>query len=350
MANDDDLHIFMANNLNIFMTGATGYIGGAVLARLLRGQNSQKLHIKALVRDAGKALKLKDFGVEPVMGTLDDAELIEKEASKADVIISAASADHEPSCQAILRGAKTSFRRTAMQPIFIHTSGIMSLADNARGMHGTDTIYDDADANAIAALPVTQLHRNVDTKIVAADAAGYVYAYLVLPSLIYGQASHALARAGITNTRSIALPILSKAALARGRPGVIGRGANVVPCVELEEQADMYIVLMNAALRGAPFTRHGREGHYFGASDECTLEQVSRGIGQAMVKLGCATDPNPTPFTMEEIDEYLWGSEVMGANARCQATQAKALGWKPTKTTKDMLESIEKEVQDCIRA
>ncbi len=46
------------------------------------------------------------------------------------------------------------------------------LHDDARGLYAYDTVYNDADADQIASLPTTQMHRNVDVEIVAADEQG----------------------------------------------------------------------------------------------------------------------------------------------------------------------------------
>ncbi|TRM69568.1 hypothetical protein BD626DRAFT_553998 [Schizophyllum amplum] len=338
----------MAATKTIFMTGATGYIGGAVLASLLERPDAQTFKIKALVRDAEKAKKLKEFGVETVVGSLDDVDLVEQEASEVDIVMAMADADHVASCQAILRGTKKHFEQTGVRTIYIHTSGMMTVADNARGLHANDAVWDDADADGLAALPFTQMHRPVDVTVVAGDVAGYVYTYIVLPGVLWGHAEHALATAGIAHRDSIVLPLFSKIAVARGRAGAVGAGANIHACIELGEQVDMYLRLLDAALRDPTAVPHGREGYYFGVSDEVSYYQITRAIGEAMVKLGRARDPAPAPLTKEEIDKYLWGTELLGANARCKATTAKALGWKPSKTTNDMLGTVEREVKALI--
>lgn len=64
----------------LFLVG-TGFIGGTVLTSLLE---QKKYKISALCRDEAKASKLKELGVRPVMGSLDDPILAE-ESSKADV-------------------------------------------------------------------------------------------------------------------------------------------------------------------------------------------------------------------------------------------------------------------------
>lgn len=69
------------------------------------------------MRNKEKASLLESLGVRPVLGTLDDAGILSAEAEKADVVIHTAnSADHIPSCQAILEGMK----KRSDTPILIH--------------------------------------------------------------------------------------------------------------------------------------------------------------------------------------------------------------------------------------
>src|SRR5215213_531026 len=54
----------------IFLTGATGYIGAAVLDALVRGGHD----VTALVRDNEKAARIAARGAQPVIGNLAAAE------------------------------------------------------------------------------------------------------------------------------------------------------------------------------------------------------------------------------------------------------------------------------------
>ena len=51
-------------NMKVFVTGATGYIGGSVAERLIASGHQ----VVGLVRSAEKAPLLKDRGIEPVLG------------------------------------------------------------------------------------------------------------------------------------------------------------------------------------------------------------------------------------------------------------------------------------------
>ncbi|KAF8149876.1 hypothetical protein B0H34DRAFT_678825 [Crassisporium funariophilum] len=334
---------------NIFFTGATGYIGGSVLSRLLKDPKAKDTTITALVRSPEKVEKLKALGVNAVVGSHTDEKLVEKLASEADVVIATADADNLEAALATLRGLKTRYEKTGTPPIFIHTSGTGVLTDDAAGDKTTDTIYDDSNPDQIESLPDTQLHRNVDLELVRADKEGYIKSYIVIPSTIYGIASGELVEKGIQNAHSIQVPELIRAALARGEGGTVGAGKNFWPNVHINDVADLYIVLYDSILSN-PATGHGREGYYFGENGEHTLYDVGKAIGEAVVAIGKGKNPGPTTFTKEELDKYLGGSTYLGTNSRCRGKRSRAIGWKPTKTTKDFIASIRPEVEALARS
>ena len=73
-------------------------------------------------------------------------------------------------------------------------------------------------------LPDSALHREVDLEIVKADAAGLLKSYIIFPSMIWGEATGQLFSKGFANSFGVLVPQFSKAAIKRGRAGVIGKG------------------------------------------------------------------------------------------------------------------------------
>ncbi|KAH7928228.1 NAD(P)-binding protein [Leucogyrophana mollusca] len=355
----------MSTGTKIFITGATGYIGGAVLSRLLEHKTAASSKITALVRDTTKVPKFESIGVKTLVGSLSDLDKLEQEASESDIVFACANADDVLACKAILAGLKKRHEATGRAPILIHTSGTGVLVDDAGGMFATDTIYDDINVEQLETLPDTQPHRNVDLLVIEADKQGYAKTHIILPSTIYSLATGRLVDLGIQNPRSIQIPVLIKAGLERGQGGVVGLGKNLWPNVHIDDSkwelaalsdlqnsfsislvGDLYIVVYDAVLRGT--AGHGREGLYFGENGEHLLYDVQRAIAEALVQLGRGHSPVPTPFTEEEYKRmpYL---RHLGRNSRCHAKRARALGWRPRYTTKDLLESIKPEVEASIK-
>ncbi|VDB85029.1 unnamed protein product, partial [Peniophora sp. CBMAI 1063] len=103
------LRRIMSEQTTVFLTGATGYLGGATLQLLL---HNPTLSITVLVRGDEKAEKLKQLGLKVVLGCPDDTDLIEVEGAKADVILQNAAYDHIDGVNAPLKGAKARYERT----------------------------------------------------------------------------------------------------------------------------------------------------------------------------------------------------------------------------------------------
>ncbi|RPD64772.1 NAD(P)-binding protein [Lentinus tigrinus ALCF2SS1-6] len=285
----------MPSKTSIFLTGATGYIGGAVLARLLNHPSSNTFDI------IHPNILLTKFGIKTVVGTHQELDKVESLAEGAHVVINLAEADNVPFMKAILSGLRKRQAKLGDPPLLIHT---------------------------YKSIPDTAVHRNVDLLVINADIEGYARTYIIPPSTIYGIAKHALVDAGVSNAHSIQIPVIIEASLARKHAGVVGKGKSFWPDVHIDDIADLYIVLYDTIVANP--------------------ENISKAIGEAMVTLGICTGPEPTPFTKEETEKY-FGSEQWGwyssTNARCRANRARALGWKPKYTTDDMLESIKAEVE-----
>ncbi|WP_394831031.1 NAD(P)H-binding protein [Pendulispora rubella] len=78
--------------MNVFLTGATGYVGGAI-AKELRAAGVEVL---ALVRTEEKARAVRERGMVPILGTLEALERHAETAGRADAIVHAAFDDaHE---------------------------------------------------------------------------------------------------------------------------------------------------------------------------------------------------------------------------------------------------------------
>ncbi|KAK7448079.1 hypothetical protein VKT23_013835 [Stygiomarasmius scandens] len=337
----------MTEKTKVLITGITGYIGGSIFCRLMKRPDFSSFDFRAIVRSAEKGERLKAFGVAPIVGSHSDIQLMSKAVSEVDIVIATADCDDLQAAEGTLQGLKKRFEETGKKPIFINTSGTGVLADDAAGMYPGEVIYDDANPDQIETLPASQPHRPVDLKIVAADKEGYVNTYIILPPTIWNVATGPLFEHGISNPRSIQIPALIRASLDRGQGGMVGKGLNIWPNVDIHELADLYNILFDAVLSPSSLDTlgHGRDGFYFGANEEHTLYDVGKAIAENLVSAGKGKDSEPTTFTKEEIDKYFGGSNYLGSNSRCRSTRGRALGWSPKRTTKDMLASIKAEVE-----
>src|SRR5262245_51956339 len=119
--------------MQIFVTGASGFIGGAVASALIADGHT----VRGLVRSKAKADAVAAYGVEAVVGSLDDAALLQAEARAADAVVNAASSDHRGAVEALIAGLSGSGK-----PL-IHSSGSSIVADLAMG-EPSDRIFHEA--------------------------------------------------------------------------------------------------------------------------------------------------------------------------------------------------------------
>ncbi|EPQ59897.1 hypothetical protein GLOTRDRAFT_28879, partial [Gloeophyllum trabeum ATCC 11539] len=337
----------MSTKTHIFLTGATGYIGGSVLQRLLEHPKAQSFEITTLVRNPDKAKLLETFGVKPVIGSHSDTDKLEALAKEANVVFAVADADDLEAAKAILSAQKKRHAETGEVPILIHTASPRVISDNAAGMFASDVVYSDLDIDMIEALKPSQPHRWVDIFVSNEGKQGYARTHIILPSTIYGIAEGVLFDKGVSNPHSVQVPALIKSSWDRQQGGMVGQGKNIWPCVHIEEIADLYITLFDAATAN-PNTPNGREGYYFGESDHYLMYDVAKAVAKTLVELGRGKSEEPTTFTKEEMQKYFGGvcfSAYLGSNSRCKAERSRAIGWKTTKTVKDLLASVKPETE-----
>jgi nucleoside-diphosphate-sugar epimerase len=299
--------------MKIFCTGASGYIGGSVAAHLAASGHQ----VTGLVRSAEKADAVRAFGIEPVMGTLDDAQTLARAAREADVVINAASADHKGAVTALLDALAGSGKA------FIHTSGSSIVGTRSRGERSDDIFDEDT--------PVTPSPARVARVALNHFIVGYhdkgCRPVIICPSLIYG-IGHGAGR------DSVQVPLLIKLAKKRGNAAHAGPGENIWSNVHIDDLVPLYARAIDRAPAGS---------FYFVENGENSMREACLAINRM---LGF-TDP-PSAMTMQEAASE-WGEgtteDTMASNSRVRAKRARAeLGWRPK--ARGLIEEIE---QGCYR-
>jgi len=285
--------------MRIFVTGATGYIGGAVAARL-RDAGHQ---VRGLARDPAKGQALADIGIAPVLGTLDDAALLAAEAAAADAVVNAADSDHRGAVLALLSGLKGSGKP------FLHTSGTSIVGDEAMGERA-DRIFDEE--TPFTPEPDKQARVAIDRLVLdSPDVRGTV----LCNSMIYGPSL------GLPTADSVQIPALVRQARHSGIVRHVGRGLNVWSNVHVADMADLYLLALEKAPAGT---------FLFVENGEAAYRDITAAIGTAL-NLGPAQDWAPDAAIAH------WGREMavfgLGSNSRVRARRARTLlGWDPRHT------------------
>ncbi|CAF2420325.1 unnamed protein product [Rotaria sp. Silwood2] len=346
-----------STKINIFLTGATGYIGGSILTALLQHPRASNFNITSLIRgDNERIKKLSSLNVTPVIGSNDSFEIIEKAASESHVVIHTSnSADDFPSTKAIISGLNKRTKETGKPAIYIHTSGTGVLVEDVRGKAGSDTVYSDLNPDQINGLADEQPHRNIDLFIInSADANPLLKAVIVLPPLIYGIGT------GPFNRTSVQLPALIRAALKRHKAEMIGSGQATWNNVHIADLSDAYIIILDQLLAAygsdakhdvqpSPYLTTGREGYYFAENGKHTWRQLAEKIGEVLYKKGIAKSTDVTSFPDDEVESSIWGKYswyLVGSQSNSKAERVRKLGWKPHRPS--IFDSVEEQVDALI--
>ncbi|EJL36864.1 nucleoside-diphosphate-sugar epimerase [Caulobacter sp. AP07] len=279
--------------MKIFVTGASGFIGGSVAARLVQAGHE----VRGLIRDAAKAADLRAHGIEPVVGTLDDHDLLTREAKAADAVVNAASSDNRGAADALIAALAGSGKA------LIHTSGSSIVGDEAMGEPSERVFGEDTE---FTPEPDKEARIALDNAVLAAPG---VRGVVLCNTLIYGDALGPKAQ-------SVQLPRLVAQARASGVAPYIGRGLNRWSNVHIADVADLYLLALDKAPAGTfAFVENG----------EAAFGEMAQAIGEA---LGLETRSMD-----RDAAEALWGREMavfaLGSNSRVRGQRARDLGWTP---------------------
>jgi len=295
--------------LKVFITGASGYIGGSVAAALIAAGHQ----VSGLARSDETTAALAKLGIRPVLGTLDDTEVVAKAAHDADVTVNAANAGHRASAEAMLKALAKSGKT------FLHTDGSSIVGTRSRG-----ELVEKAFDEDTPFMPTPQRAPRVEIDNMVRSAVGDgVRSIIIAPSLIYG-AGHGL------NSHSIQVPWLIKVAKKFGVAKHIGPGENRWANVHIDDLMALYVLAIERAPAGA---------FYYAENGENSMREVCEAISRMLGQGG-----RTQSMTVEEAATE-WGegpaNDTMGSNSRVRAKRARTeLKWQPK--AQSLIEEIER--------
>jgi nucleoside-diphosphate-sugar epimerase len=282
--------------MRIFLTGATGYVGSAVLDGLLRAGH----RVTALVRDPERAERLAQKSVEPIIGELMRPAKFTAAAEACDVIVHTA-------FERSTRGPKVD--RHAVDTLLavagrravsgkpacvVYTSGIWVLGPT-QGRANEDWTP--------RPTPLVSWRPDHEQAILDAGTNG-VRTAVIRPGIVYGGA------------RGIVADLLKDA--LNGLVRVVGDGQNHWPCVYDRDLADLYV-----RIAGNP-----EAAGIFHATDEAD-ERVGD-IVDAIAR-HTTTKPDVRHMPIEEARKKMGAyADALALDQIVRSGRARALGWTPT--------------------
>lgn len=290
--------------MRVFLTGATGYIGGAV-ADALRAAVHE---VVGLARSDDAVRRLEARGITAHRGDLREPQSITQAAREADAVIHAASTNDAgaPEADRAAVEAITQALEGTNKP-FIYTSGIWVYGDT-----GASVADEQSPLNPT---PLVAWRPANEQRVLESSERG-VRAVVIRPAIVYG--------------RGVGIPAeLVQSAREKGTARFVGTGENRWPQVHADDLADLYV----RALERAP------AGTVLNATSGPSV-RVSE-VAEAASRAGGAegrTESWPIEEARKVLGPY---ADALALDQQVSGEKAvELLGWKPQFTS--MLEDLER--------
>ncbi len=284
--------------MKVFITGATGYIGGSVAERLVALGHG----VSGLVRSANKIPLLKERGIEPILGTLDDSEILARAGDAADAVIHAASADHPASVVTLVSALERSGKT------LIYTTGSGIVADSAAGEYAGSVVFSDDTYFEPVAFHRPRVAMNRFVRQSAIDKG--IRSIVICPSMIYGTGR------GL-QPDSDQLPKLKAVSKQLGAGVYFGKGLNRYSNVHIDDLVDLYVLALEKAPGGSFF---------FTENGDASFKEIAELISHALGFGGKTVSLSIEDLVRQYGDAGRYG---VTSNSLVSAVNARRLGWSP---------------------
>lgn len=292
--------------MRVFVTGATGFVGAAVVKELI-GNGHQ---VVGLARSDAGAASLEQVGAQVLRGALEDVDLLQRGAGAADGVI------HTGFNHDFSRFAENcALDRRAIEALGAGLAGtrkpLLVTSGTALVAPGRLATEQDAPHPVIEAFPRASEH------VAEALAARGIHASVVrLPPSVHGENDHGF------------VPILIGIAREQGIAAYVGEGANRWPSVQRFDAARVYRLALERAARGERYHAVAEEGVPFHAIAAAIARRLGVPLESKSVEAAAA--------------HFGWFSRFAGIDAPASSAWTReVLGWEPQGTT--LLEDVDSE-------
>ena len=276
--------------MNIFLTGSTGYIGGATADALIKAGHS----VTGLARSDEAAANLHLKGVTPHQGDLRSPATLASAAGALDGVIHTGTTNDGQLDQAAIRAMLDALKSSGKP--FVYTSGVWVLGNTG------DTPADESAALKPLALVAW---RPAVERMVLDSAQQGVRAIVIRPGVVYGRGG------GIPAD-------LVKSARENGAARYVGTGQNRWPVIDVDDLADLYVRAFEKAAAGTLLHAVDRSAY--------RVKEIA-----AAASAGAGRDGNTESWPLDDARKTLGAyADALVVDQRVSAAKATTLlGWRP---------------------
>lgn len=288
--------------MRVLVFGANGYIGGSVVRNLVARGHA----VAGFVRSETAAGSVRAAGAEAVVGTLDDAGLVQAAVAGSDAVVwlaQLALEDEQRVVDGLLRQLRGSGRT------FVFTGGASVLSEPTGG-EWSENVYAETDSF----VPRRQLRVRAETENLVRVASQYGVRSIVLrPPLVYGHGGCKV------------ISDLYHSARRTGAVCYVGRGLNAYSNVHVDDVADVFGLALERGVGGALYHCVGGE-----ATFRSMAEAIARRLDVATRSIGVEEG--------EEVWDRFTATTVYSSCSRTRSPVARReLGWTPLAERSDIL-------------
>ena len=283
--------------MKVFLTGATGYIGTALIKNLTAAGHT----ILGMARSDESAAKLKEQGIEVHRGELSDLASLVEGAKQADAVIHTAFPAMGPDTDFQALGKMMTEAVAALVNSYKGTDKTFILTSGAGG-YGPQT-----DATPIVeSMPIIAPTHAPNEQIVAAATSEGVRTIILRPTIAYGHGG--------------SFPLMSWLGVSQQMGGgvYIGEGDALISSVYVDDLANLYRLALDKSKPG--------EAYNASFGPPIATKEVAEAISQ-VAGLGGKTVSIP-PDEVEKIGflGMIIGSKMVVSSEKAQ----RELGWQPS--------------------
>ncbi|MFJ8754460.1 SDR family oxidoreductase [Streptomyces sp. NPDC102441] len=287
--------------MRIFMTGASGWIGSAVVPELI----DAGYQVAGLARSDSSAAALTEAGAEVVRGTVDDLDVLRDAAAASDGVIHLAF-KHDIAFSGDFLGAAEADRRAVdtFGDALAGTGRPFVLASGVAGL-ATGQVATERDMPTIDGSPSSV---RAATSLAALELAsrGIRSSVVRLSPTCHGEGDNGFMAALVAVAR------------AKGVSGHIGDGANRWPAVHRLDAARLFRLAVEKAPAGSVLHGVAEEG--------VAIRDIAEVIGRRL------DVPVRSVAPAEAAEHFSWLSGFLGLDAPAShALTGELVGWQPTR-------------------